>query len=608
MPRTPVALPPLHEPKRKKRWMRRLRRASAIAGPFALALGVVVFLWTATVPQFGTGSYAIDNGPPMPFTLPLHIPNDPKGNFEIRLPLTVGYFHSSSFLFVTDDCLRSMTVNDIPILDSAFPFCHYDQSHVVHLGTALHLGRNLLVIQGSNDGGGAGLIVQTAPQDRLLLALELLTALVFVWAAMASLRTLGRHRPDMAIAMVILAGCALRVAYMLSTPAPLRGHDTDGHIEYFRFIASHWHLPPSQGGWEYWQPPLYYLLSSVWYMLGSVFSWTDGAMLFGVQVQSLILMIAALVLAGWICYEAFPGHGAQTERLLFLSIIATFPGLVYLTAFINNDVLECTLGFLFLALLLQWWKKPHVSRRWFPLAIVAVLAVFTKSNGLLLLPIALLLLLLRTEIRWNERLLHGLAAILIVASASAWLATRSDTSSAQHFMIGNVSSLGPPLELPNAIPNYIVFDPRGILAHPYSNPWTDESRRQYFLEYFFRSAFFGEWYPGDGLRIVSVWILGFAMLLLPVGLWGIIEGLRRKFFDHLPFFVSFAALAGGHTAFRWLSPFSTSQDFRYSPLLLVPAAFFIVYGLSRLPTTLRQMATVIVQTSIILWVILILAM
>lgn len=607
MPHKPVALPPPYETRRKKRWARRVRTARRIVFPSMLSLLLGATLWMAIAPDFGTGTYAVNGQDPVRFTLPLRIPGDPQGNFEIRFPMRLGFLHPGSYLFVTDDCLQSVEVNGQPVTGAALPFCDYGRYKVLHLGEYLHAGENTVTVRSTNAGGGAGLIVQTAPHDPLVIGLMALLGMVILWAVSAAMRPVRGASDDIGILALAVGGIAFRFVYMLLTPVPLRGHDTDGHIEYIQYLVDNWALPPPNAGWEYWQPPLYYAVSALWYELGILLSWSSGAMLFGVQVQSLLLSLVILAAGMWIAFAAFPGNANRPERLHYTAIMAAFPGLLYLVAFINNDVLETALAFVFLAMLFAWWKRPHSHPLWYGMAVMAALAVMTKSNGLLLLPIALLLLAIRGEIRWKERMLHGLAAVLIVASASAVLSTRTDTSSVQRYMVGNIVSLNGPLAIPNDVESYVTFNPAGMLQYPYANPWDDGARRKYFWEYLFRSAFFGEWNFGEPLKILCMWILMFALMLLPAGLWGMVDAVRRRLPDALPFFASLAVFAAGHMAFRWISPFSTSQDFRYSTAMLVPAAYFIVYGISRLPTLPRHIATGLLQSSVVLWVILLLS-
>jgi hypothetical protein len=43
-----------------------------------------------------------------------------------------------------------------------------------------------------------------------------------------------------------------------------------GHIDYVQYMFTHWSVPPAQGGWEFYQPPLYYFLSALWMQAGQL--------------------------------------------------------------------------------------------------------------------------------------------------------------------------------------------------------------------------------------------------------------------------------------------------------------------------------------------------
>jgi hypothetical protein len=76
-------------------------------------------------------------------------------------------------------------------------------------------------------------------------------------------------------------------------------------------------------------------------------------------------------------------------------------------------------------------------------------------------------------------------------------------------------------------------------------------------------------------------------LLITIGLGGWWRSLRKDPREHLPLHLLLVLSLASQAAFRFVSPFSCSQDFRYSFLLTVPFAFFVTLGSSAGPKWLR---------------------
>jgi hypothetical protein len=74
---------------------------------------------------------------------------------------------------------------------------------------------------------------------------------------------------------VLTAHCLLAIAYNLATPFGNNGYpntpDEGAHFQYVAYVAREWRLPKFEGyagvGYEAHQPPLYYFLAAVVYML-----------------------------------------------------------------------------------------------------------------------------------------------------------------------------------------------------------------------------------------------------------------------------------------------------------------------------------------------------
>ena len=74
-----------------------------------------------------------------------------------------------------------------------------------------------------------------------------------------------------------------------------------------------------------------------------------------------------------------------------------------------------------------------------------------------------------------------------------------------------------------------------------------------------------------------------ALLLVPPLFLGVWEALRERKRLDVPLLITGVAIFGAHWIFVQIAPFISSQDFRYSVLLLVPLTVFCIQGGKGLP-------------------------
>lgn len=555
-------------------------RVTAIGiAAFTAAILLLVGYMASTRSVIEDGVYTVD-GVAEEFSMPLRLRNAPAGDIIILFGLHLAEHHPASFRIVPDDCLESLNINGEDVGDAGLPFCDFTNGEVLDLSAYLQPGENIVIARISNGGGDAQLQWQPVWGN----------AAVFVpWLLLVALITglclflLTRVKPAPWISwlcILFLAAAFLRGYYLLSTPYWVRGHDTDGHIEYIDYIAEHGRLPAPDEGWEYWQPPLYYAVGAVWAKSAAAAGIGRGGMLFGMQVLSSIFSLLILACVAWAGIRLFPDPKERSAALpLFFGLIAFFPGLVYLSARINNDVPAVLFAFAAACALLEWWKSG--SRTWWCLLMLAIaLHILTKANGLLLLPVAYVCLLARRGNSWKRTFADGLTGLLIVGVVAGWFNVyRLTHDGSQDMIIGNTQTLNTELRVPNDAAAYTVFSPVGMIRHPYNNPFEDSARRRYFWEYWYRSAFFGEFDFGEGRRLLASWILASSFIVLLIALAGFIRTIPRRFYAYLPMAVLAAALPLGHAVFRFRYPYASSQDFRYSLLVLLPWALYVTLGI-----------------------------
>lgn len=557
----------------------------AFAGTVCLLL---VVLYLRVSPSFTTGTYVFLGQEPQSFTMPFSLREATSGRFSVDVDMVLEGIYPTRYHLLPDDCLDEVWVNGQQVKDPAIPFCDYLAGRTVDLSPYLRKGSNHLTLLLYNGGGPAGLQVRVAPRDPILLALLLA---LLLWCSLFVLAWVRGARVRYAVYLLFFLGVVLRVWYTVSTPPWIRGHDFDGHVEYIRYVAQHFAIPPPHAGWELYHPPLYYFGAALWVRLGEFFGRSPVLLVQDLQVLSLLLSIIVLAIGIGIARALFSREDERQHLLLSTGVLATFPALIFFAARINNDVLYHLLAFVVFALLLRWWGSGR-GRDWYLLCFTVGLGLLTKNNALLFVPIVLLCLLLRRGISWRRKAGHAALSLLLLAAMTGWFVVprmlmEPDPAA---FVIGNARFINQGVRVPNSLDAFVTFNPLQVLLHPYNQSWDDSARRKFFWEFLFRSAFFGEFNFGGKLRPLGIFLLLLGMVGLPLMALGCWRDLRRRAMHTIPIWVTLAILIVGHLAARWKFPYGPTQDFRYSILLVVPLTYYAIRGVEALPLRLRRAA------------------
>ena len=388
--------------------------------------------------------------------------------------------------------------------------------------------------------------------------------------------------------VILFLAIVLRVTYLVKTPYSVREHDVEAHIDYIEYMAEFGRIPAAADGWEYYQPPLYYAVSAVLWKAGDSAGWEYDTRLLSVQIFSVLLSIIFVVIAWWIGRMIF-GHKRMEEWEAFVLIIAVFPSLLLTSSRITNDSLAVVMSGLTVAMLLQWYRSGK-SRDWYLLAVVLSLALLTKMTAVLFVCVALGVFLWKYRAQWRQAVIPLLIFLLIIAALTAWYPAVRFHENVDRAVIPGVEGLDPGVLLPTKPMNFLTFNPVKVVEIPYNNPWDDASRRQYFWEYWFRSAFLGEWNFEERMMTASRAVLlgGLGLLVFAiVGLWMTVRRGWKAEWWVLPVVAVGLMLLAGAVGYRFVNTCSCAQDFRYSFPFVIPWGLFAAAGLASLPKKIR---------------------
>jgi Dolichyl-phosphate-mannose-protein mannosyltransferase len=551
-------------------------------------LAVLLTAYDIVMPRYGNVMQRDNDGPQVEAELPMRFDSgNTRIDKSITFDLKLGVVAPRRYHIVPDDCLESLVINGEEY-DGEIPFCDFSKGRIVDLGGYLQRGTNTIEARIRNDGGPGAFDFGASWRDPSLLALFAAIALVPILYGILLLYRMKASSFGFSLYGLFLLGTAIRVYYTAITPHWIRGHDTDGHIEYIRHIVDHWWIPRAGEGWESWQPPLYYAVSAIVMGVGRLLEWSEGAILKLLQQSATLASAVTLLIAMWILRLAFPERKQSATVLLGTALFAVFPGLIFNAARINNDVLAVVLAFLTVGLLLKWWSGGRMW--WFHgSAIVTALHMLTKGTAPLFVPVMYGMLFFKRGVSWKKKILHGAIALVTMALLYGWLpVARYVQGSMNESYVGNIGSLNDALRVDNDVRSYLTFNPVATVRIPYNNAWEDSARRNNFWEYWYRSAFFGEFDHGADRKLVAQWILALSYLLFPLALLGLFVWFRKDWYRALPMGLLLVVLPLGHAVFRFQFPFSSSQDFRYSLAALIPWFCFALKSLDILPAAAQK--------------------
>lgn len=523
------------------------------------------------------GTYRFGDKPAEELHLPLRT-ESVAGQEKLTVDLTAeaGRVHAGLYRVEFDDCLEEVLVNGKAMTGSALPSCNLDSGVDLPLGRHLRTGLNHIVVRIKDTGGQARFSLSVSRTDPLRLAVTAGILLLLTAGFLCLVRGSRFFRATRDAWTFWMGGTLLRIAYVLSTSYMQRAHDAEAHVDYIKYIADHFAIPPASGGWEFHQPPLYYFIAGGYMRLARLLGKTDLGALLDLQWLSLALSAVALGAALWAGHMLF----AKKERSLFIvyaAIVSVFPGFVFLSSRLSNDALFIALCFSLFAFLVRWWKEGRTAD-WLIICTLAGLGFITKANILPLLPVVGICLLLKPAMsRERKTVLVAQGAVIFLLLTGWQVSARLSEPDASRVLAFGNQGMNGVLMLENTPATYLTFNPLRMVTQPFNNPWNDSAGRQFFWEFYVRSGLFGEFGFPDNLRGLSIVLLIFGMAQLPlfaVGLW---RSLRR-WRPHLPWLLTFLFLLCATIAYRFLHPCACNQDYRFVPLLIVPLAYFIARG------------------------------
>lgn len=493
--------------------------------------------------------------------------------FKIELDIHDPFHIAYDLRVVPDDCAESIFENGNEIdVSEIHDRCNFSKGFVlVDSVLALHRvgDRTHFIFNLKNNGGDAGLnlfIYQKSPSA----AAANVGAVVFF--ALLCMLVARRFKLRGALLFLFFIGVILRAVFFANIPYTTYSNDVDGHVAYVQYIIEKHEIPPADACWSCYHPAFYYLSAAPSFVLGD---WAGVSGTTGLQVFSLLVSVATLIL-GLLFLKAFlTGSAFGIASVLWV----LWPLMILVAPRVGNDQM-----FYLLHILCLWGGINYLNKgrgKYLIVSVVAsALAMWTKTTAAVTMGMVFLFAvcgyvqnfrLLRPS--RSELVAWVLFAALVVGVCLQKLIGEAD-------LVGNASGLNSRLRVGNEAFNYIFFDLRNFIIHPFTSAWNDEWGRQFFWNYTFKSALFGEFELSrvalgrTFATLVSVTFLGLLVYAVR-GFWK-----TRLNTVHWLLLIQGAAFIAALMFLRIKLPYACSNDFRLIAPAILSFIPFVALGVN----------------------------
>lgn len=390
---------------------------------------------------------------------------------------------------------------------------------------------------------------------------------------------------DKALILIILAGIIFRTGYMLYTPWNVRSHDLGslspnggGHATYIFAHVLQGHLPPENHD-QFYQPPLYYILSAIVIKIVGLFKGTtDYAPLikYAVTVSCAASCIALIFVQKIMDLLSV----SRKHQIPAMAIIAFFPNFMLMGGRISNDSLATMFMVLTVYFTVRWYYNTNTKNIIF-IALSISLGMMSKVSCGTLAVFTGPIMLYKLYLAYKDKKLLPIIKQLAVFAVICF-----------------------PLALWYPIRNYIKFDQPlnyvyrlrddadvytgniSIFKRFFALPLFEEFKQQFSIpvdDYnifmiITRTSIFGE-FKYQVSKIVSILFYYINLLMIIMSLVSMvlvcIKDKAHDMFSKLSMAAVWVVNFGSYIIFNITYPFACTGDFRYIPLTTITGAIYI---------------------------------
>lgn len=566
--------------------------------PFILQLSIcmltlLTLMWISHWKTININNIVFSSNPNEHRSITLPFSEDFVGQYTISLNIDNATSNAQKFRIFPDDEVVAIKINgekvsidNISLSDRR----NYSSGFVLNINSLKPEQTNLLEIEMINESNPTGFRIEATQRlSKHQLIWIFITLGIFALWLMRSLKTSKSQKGFFLLSLI------LSLSYLSQTDSRTRTFDVyegGGHKDYIEHLINQHSLPNPGEGWEYHQPPLYYLIAATTKVAGFIPNTAND--LWG---QLLALYFWCIFLISALASLKIAFNQQRLPLLIASFALCLWPAGIIHSIRIGNDLALYAFYGLSFFYTLKWWKtRASVHLFWASLWMGA--SLLTKSNGLAITATLGILFFLHMILIFKDRahfqqkkqkLLRDFAILSSVVFIALALNFGDNIyyyakGSSSDWLLSNVSqSINSGLKVKNDPENYLIFDLATYLQHPFISTWDDISGRQYFWNFVWRSSLTSEFsFQGDALKF---WGMSNGVFLLCVLAGTFIYFLQKQpyttkttiilnAYKHLPWILTLVLPFLLLLAYRIKVPLSCNTDFRYIYPVLVNIIFF----------------------------------
>lgn len=556
---------------------------------------IMVLMWISTWNEMIISNVEFSSTPNEHKSIRLPFSENFTGSYTINLDLQIKDSTSQQFRITPDDELISIKLNGETVsLDniSKEERRNYSSGFLLTLDNLKPNQANQFEFLLANESNPTGFNIQTTQRCTKLQLIAIFCVLLSYALFLTSYLRISAAQK-----LFFIITLAISILYLSKTDERTRTFDVfegGGHKDYIEYLIKNHTFPNPGEGWEYHQPPFYYLSAAIiksaaqisnmsgylWGQLLALFYWC----------VFLVSSLASLRLV----------FRRKTVPLLVASVaLCLWPAGIIHSIRVGNDVPLYAFYGLTFYYTLKWWRSRQTSPLFWASFWMAA-SILTKSNGLAaaatlgILFCCHLYMVARTPSRLSLQKHKTIKDIAIVGGlfALALILNFGDNvyyylnGTTHDWLLSNVgTTINQGLKVNNDVKNYFIFDLSTYLQHPFISTWDDQYGRQYFWNFLWRSSLSSEFFFYG--NYMDFWGVANGILLLLAISSTFIYALQKQpamtltrfkynIYKNLPWLFALIFPFIFLLAYRIKVPLSCNTDFRYIYPVLLSMLFFAV--------------------------------
>jgi len=387
-------------------------------------------------------------------------------------------------------------------------------------------------------------------------------------------------------ALLLTVGLFVIGSALFILPYNSFSYDHNGHLEYIMYILRTGHIPLDSAGWSFYHPSFYYITVSLLIkFMGIVEMNNQPGFLKLIQFYSFVVFVFYLFFSlktlDFIVKITLEKHLSINKTHLKCFYIACSCLVVYwpsnfITAIrIGNDSTFTLFFVMAFYYTLKWWY--FIRYEFFILALIAAsFSIWSKSNGFICLILigSLIFLMLVSQRKNCFDKTSVVLTYLLFTTFLFYYSFKNKMNAIETntpLIVGNAEGLGASLVVQNKIETYLPFNPKKFVTEPFTNSLDEKKGRANFWFYLLKTSMFGEFkFKNIILAKALSMIMLFLILFFFAGYFFVF-----KVSELLPVYINIAILVISMISFRFLYPYSSSNDFRYIFPAVLPFSIII---------------------------------